>query len=114
MYINCLIKKKRNGKLYRGISVSWLCALGYRCQLFPVTAAAALCALSACFLYQLAVQRGGRQKRVCRRTGMQPYKYRACVCCLLLISHLQEESCSQCVKVHLIAMTFFFQEKSFL
>lgn len=44
---------------------------------------------------------------------MQPRQYRAGVCCLVLISHLQEESCSQCVKVHLIAVTFFSKKDAF-
>lgn len=82
-------------KLYHRISVSWQCAWGCSCLLFPVTAAAAPCALSACFPYQLAVQ-GGRG-RLCR-TGVQPYEYRARVCCLVPVLHLQEECVSAVVK----------------
>lgn len=61
-------------KLYHRISVSWQCAWGCSRLLFPVTAAAAPCALSACFPYQLAVQggRGGCAGQACSRT-----KYRA-------------------------------------
>lgn len=90
------LKKNRDRKLYHRISVSWQCAW---------------VAVACCFqllLLQLPVpcQHVSLTSWLCR-TGMQLYKYRAGVCCLNPVLHLQEESCFQCVKVHLIAMTFF-------
>lgn len=46
------LKKKKKQETFIAELVSWLCALGYHRRLFLV-AAAGLCALSACFLYQL-------------------------------------------------------------
>lgn len=77
---------------------------GCSCLLFPVSATAAPCALSACFPYQLAVQ-GGRG-RLCR-TGVQPYKYRAGVCCHVPLLHLREESVSTVVKCVLLLWLSF-------
>lgn len=102
-----LKKKKETGNFYRRTSVLAVC-FGLPSSVVSSCCCRSLCLVSM-FPVPAAVQRGGQQ-RLCR-TGMQPRQYRAWVCCLVLISHLQEESCSQCVKVHLIAVTFFFPRK---